>query len=118
MNVQTQQANFSAVPEQDPLAALAAPPAEPAVVTVLPAEPVAEPDGHAAVEHSNVSETVDTAVDTGEPPTESNAEMEKLMEQYAVPQQAPAEGEIESGQGVAITDFGGVVTLGGHTRGL
>jgi hypothetical protein len=37
------------VPQQDPLAALVAPPAEPAVVTVNPAEPVAAPDGAAAV---------------------------------------------------------------------
>ncbi len=94
-----------------------APPAEPAAVTVSPAEPVAAPDGAAAVEHSNVSEMVEAAVDTGEPPTESNAEMEQLMEQYAAPHQAPAEGEIESGQVVAITDLGVVVNLGGKTEG-
>ena len=40
------------------------------------------------------------------------------MEQYAVPHQAPAEGEIESGQVVAITDLGVVVNLGGKTEGL
>ncbi len=72
----------------------------------------------AAVEHTNVSDTVEEAVDSGEPATESNAEMEKLMEQYAVPHQAPAEGEIESGQVVAITDLGVVVNLGGKTEGL
>ena len=40
------------------------------------------------------------------------------MEQYAAPHQAPAEGEIESGQVVAITDLGVVVDLGGKTEGL
>ncbi|MGH9681863.1 MAG: 30S ribosomal protein S1 [Candidatus Acidiferrales bacterium] len=87
---------------------------EPAAVTVAPAEPVAEPDGSAAVEHSDVSEVLES----GEPSTESTAEMEQLMEQYAAPQQAPVEGEIETGQVVAITDLGVVVDLGGKTEGL
>ncbi len=65
-----------------------------------------------------MSDTVEEAVDSGEPSTESNAEMEQLMEQYAAPHQAPAEGEIESGQVVAITDLGVVVDLGGKTEGL
>jgi small subunit ribosomal protein S1 len=103
---------------QETMDAVPPPPAEPAVVTEHPVEPVAAPDGLAAVEHSNVSDTVEEAVDSGEPATESNAEMEKLMEQYAVPHQAPAEGEIESGQVVAITDLGVVVNLGGKTEGL
>jgi small subunit ribosomal protein S1 len=87
---------------------------EPAAVTVSPAEPVAEPDGAAAVEHSDVS----AVVDSGEPSTESTAEMEQLMEQYAAPHQAPAEGEIESGQVVAVIELGVVVDLGGKTEGL
>jgi small subunit ribosomal protein S1 len=103
---------------QESMNAVPPPPAEPAVVTQHPAEPVAAPDGLAAVEHSNVSDIVEEAVDSGEPATESNAEMEKLMEQYAVPHQAPAEGEIESGQVVAITDLGVVINLGGKTEGL
>ncbi len=103
---------------QEPVSAAPTPAGEPAVVTQHPAEPVAAPDGVAAVEHTNVSEMVEEAVDSGEPATESNAEMEKLMEQYAVPHQAPAEGEIESGQVVAITDLGVVVNLGGKTEGL
>jgi small subunit ribosomal protein S1 len=119
-NIETEQDNPSSVQAQDPIAAVAppTPPAEPAVVTTSPAEPVAAPDGVAAIEHSNVSEAVENAVDTGEPSTESNAEMEQLMEQYAAPHQAPAEGEIESGQVVAITDLGVVVNLGGKTEGL
>jgi small subunit ribosomal protein S1 len=89
---------------------------EPSAVTVSPAAPVAAPDGAGAVEHADVSEAL--AVDAGEPSTESTSEMEQLMEQYAAPHQAPAEGEIESGQVVAITDLGVVVDLGGKTEGL
>ena len=89
---------------------------EPAAVTVAPAEPVAAPDGQAAVEHSDVSAAVE--VDGDEPSTESTSEMEQLMEQYAAPQTAHAEGEIESGQVVAVTDLGVVVNLGGKTEGL
>jgi small subunit ribosomal protein S1 len=55
---------------------------------------------------------------SGESTPESTADMEKLMEQYAAPHQAPAEGEIETGQVVAITDLGVVVDLGGKTEGL
>jgi len=87
---------------------------EPAAVTVAAAEPVAEPDGPAAVEHSDVSD----APESDEASTESTAEMEKLMEQYASPHQAPPEGEVESGTVVAITDSGVVVNLGGKTEGL
>ncbi len=108
----------AAVTLQESVGVAATPAGEPAVVTVTPSEPVAAPDGFAAIEHSNVSDTVEGAADSGEASTESNAEMEKLMEQYAVPQQSPAEGEIESGQVVAITDLGVVVNLGGKTEGL
>jgi len=87
---------------------------EPAAVTVSPTEPVAAPDGPAAVEHSDMS----AVAETGEPSTESTAEMEQLMEQYAAPHQAPAEGEIESGQVVAVIELGVVVDLGGKTEGL
>jgi small subunit ribosomal protein S1 len=98
----------------------APPPPEPAVVTVAGTgtEPVAAPDGKAAVEHSNISEVMEAVTDSGEPTAESTAEMEQLMEQYAAPHQAPAEGEIESGQVVAITDLGVVVNLGAKTEGL
>jgi small subunit ribosomal protein S1 len=110
---QTEETLPSAAEAQD--TSLAAPvAAEPPAVTVAPAEPVAEPDGAAAVEHSDGS----AAADSGEASTESTAEMEQLMEQYAAPHQAPAEGEIESGQVVAVTDLGVVVNLGGKTEGL
>ena len=91
---------------------------EPPVVTVAPTEPVAAPDGKAAVEHSNISDVMEAVTDSGEPTPESTAEMEQLMEQYAAPHQAPPEGEIETGDVVAITDLGVVVNLGGKTEGL
>jgi small subunit ribosomal protein S1 len=87
---------------------------EPAAVTVSPTEPVASPDGPAAIEHSDMS----AVAESGEPSTESTAEMEQLMEQYAAPHQAPSEGEIESGQVVAVIELGVVVDLGGKTEGL
>jgi small subunit ribosomal protein S1 len=87
---------------------------EPAAVTVSPTEPVASPDGPLAVEHSDMS----AVAESGEPSTESTAEMEQLMEQYAAPQHAPSEGEIESGQVVAVIELGVVVDLGGKTEGL
>ncbi len=105
-------------PSAEPAASSAPPPPEPPVVTLAPSEPVAAPDGKAAVEHSNVSDVMEAVTESGEPTPESTAEMEQLMEQYAAPHQAPAEGEIESGEVVAITDLGVVVNLGGKTEGL
>src|SRR5258706_14693133 len=113
---QTEAVNSAAPNGQDAKPGTAPITSEPAAVTVAPKEPVAEPDGAAAVEHSDVSDAI--AVDAGEASTESTSEMEQLMEQYAAPHQAPAEGEIESGQVVAITDLGVVVDLGGKTEGL
>jgi small subunit ribosomal protein S1 len=112
--VQTEETLPAAAEAQDASSVAAPAPAEPAAVTVAPAEPVSEPDGAAAVEHSDGN----AAADSGEASTESTAEMEQLMEQYAAPHQAPAEGEIESGQVVAVTDLGVVVNLGGKTEGL
>ena len=111
--VQTEETHPAAVEAQD--TAVPAPVSgELAAVMVSAAEPVAAPDGAAAVEHSDMS----AVAESGEPSTESTAEMEQLMEQYAAPHQAPAEGEIESGQVVAVTDLGVVVNLGGKTEGL
>ena len=111
LNGQTEETLPAAVEAHDTAVPISG---EPAAVTVSPAEPVAAPDGAAAVEHSDAS----AVAESGEPSTESTAEMEQLMEQYAAPHQAPAEGEIESGQVVAVTDLGVVVNLGGKTEGL
>ena len=117
-SVEAEAAVPSSAQEQAPTAVPASFTTEPAAVTVVPVEPVAAPDGLAAVEHSDVSAVMEADVETGEASTESTSEMEQLLEQYATPHQAPAEGEIESGQVVAITDAGVVVDLGGKTEGL
>jgi small subunit ribosomal protein S1 len=111
LNGQTEETLPAAVEAQDTSVPVSG---EPAAVTVSPAEPVAAPDGAAAVEHSDMN----AGAESGEPSSESTAEMEQLMEQYAAPHQAPSEGEIESGQVVAVTDLGVVVNLGGKTEGL
>ena len=104
--------------EQAPVAAAVEVTSEPPAVTVAPAEPIAAPNGTDAIEHVDVSDVVEADVEAGEASTESTAEMEQLMEQYATPHQAPAEGEIETGQVVAITDSGVVVNLGAKNEGL
>ena len=130
----------AAVPAADPGAVPAAEPAadsgmtntfkqdsgEPAVVSesapagnvALPAEPEVPAGGDAPAGVSAQAAPLEPTDEPGEASTESNAEMEQLMEQYAAPHQAPAEGEIESGQVVAVTDLGVVVNLGGKTEGL
>jgi small subunit ribosomal protein S1 len=50
--------------------------------------------------------------------TPSSEELNQLMDQYAVPQQAPTEGEIVQGRVVAIADVGAVVDIGGKTEAL
>jgi small subunit ribosomal protein S1 len=55
-----------------------------------------------------------SAADVEEP----SLEMDQLLEQYAAPQPNAVEGEIESGQVVAVTNLGIVVSLGGKTEGL
>jgi small subunit ribosomal protein S1 len=69
-----------------------------------------------AAEAAGAAETADE--ESAEGSAESAAEMEQLMEQYAAPHQAPPEGEIETGQVVAVTDLGVVVDLGAKTEGL
>lgn len=49
---------------------------------------------------------------------ESAEGMEKLIEQYATPEPAAAEGEIFDGRVVAVTDAGVIVDVGGKFEGL
>jgi small subunit ribosomal protein S1 len=49
---------------------------------------------------------------------ESAEGMEQLIEQYAVPPAAPAEGEIFDGRVIAVNDAGVVVDVGGKFEGL
>jgi small subunit ribosomal protein S1 len=100
-----------------------------------PSAPAAVPD--AAVTASTVAESIPAAdAANATPKTEpavpldsadaSSAgdsedapnEMEQLLDQYSAPQTSAVEGEIESGQVVAVTNLGIVVSLGGKTEGL
>ena len=106
-------------PEQEPVAEMGA-----AVSTSAQAEaventaPVASSEPAAEQAAATENPEAGDASESGEASAESTAEMERLMEQYSTPHQAPVEGEIESGQVVAITDSGVVVNLGGKTEGL
>ena len=65
----------------------------------------------------------DAAVDASAPgePTESaetTQTMDQLMEQFAVPEPAAAEGEIFDGHVLAVTDAGVIVDVGGKFEGL
>ena len=62
--------------------------------------------------------TAETSAPAEEAPSPSNEELNQLMDQYAVPQQAPTEGEIVEGRVVAIADVGAVVDIGGKTEAL
>ncbi len=116
-NLETEQAVPQAVPStgEDREAVSTAVVASDPPVAALEAPHIDQTVTPAAAQNSTASESADAAA---EPSAESTAEMEQLMEQYASPHQAPAEGEIETGQVVAITDLGVVVDLGGKTEGL
>jgi len=45
-------------------------------------------------------------------------ELEQLIDQYAAPQQAPAEGELVEGRVIAVTELGIVVDIGAKSEGL
>jgi small subunit ribosomal protein S1 len=100
-----------------------------------PSAPAAVPD--AAVTASTVAESIPAAdaanaapkTETAVPVDSADAssagdsedapnEMEQLLDQYSAPQTSAVEGEIESGQVVAVTNLGIVVSLGGKTEGL
>ncbi|PYU23282.1 MAG: 30S ribosomal protein S1 [Acidobacteria bacterium] len=62
--------------------------------------------------------TIEISVPAEEATSPSSEELNQLMDQYAVPQQAPTEGEIVEGRVVAIADVGAVVDIGGKTEAL
>jgi small subunit ribosomal protein S1 len=119
INLETEQAVPQVLPssaeKQEIVATAAATSEPPAATTARASEVIAQTITPTTVENSMVAASQEAA---SEPSAESTAEMEQLMEQYAAPHQAPAEGEIETGQVVAITDLGVVVDLGGKTEGL
>jgi small subunit ribosomal protein S1 len=80
-------------------------------------------DGGAATSAANAPDTSGTAVDAsvvGESnePAETSQTMDQLMEQFAVPEPAAAEGEIFDGHVLAVTDAGVIVDVGGKFEGL
>jgi small subunit ribosomal protein S1 len=119
INLETEQAVPQVLPSsaenQEIVATAAATSEPPAATTAQASEVIAQTITPTTVENSMVAASQEAA---SEPSAESTAEMEQLMEQYAAPHQAPADGEIETGQVVAITDLGVVVDLGGKTEGL
>jgi small subunit ribosomal protein S1 len=119
INLETEQAVPQVLPSsaenQEIVATAAATSEPPAATTARASEVIAQTITPTTVENSMVAASQEAA---SEPSAESTAEMEQLMEQYAAPHQAPADGEIETGQVVAITDLGVVVDLGGKTEGL
>jgi small subunit ribosomal protein S1 len=118
------QSSSAAVPAPEPEPTTAAAPQEPATpaeTAEVPAAAAVAPVVEVAAEAPppEPAAAADAAEEeSAEAAAESAAEMEQLMEQYAAPHQAPAEGAIETGQVVAVTDLGVVVDLGGKTEGL
>jgi small subunit ribosomal protein S1 len=96
-------AAVSAAPETESIPAADAVNETPKAETAVPADSA---DAGAA--------DASSAGDSEEVPNE----MEQLLDQYSAPQTSAIEGEIESGQVVAVTNLGIVVSLGGKTEGL
>jgi len=110
---QTVEAAPASTPEQDAVAA-----ASPETTAANDAG-AAESNGTHTAPDAPASEATLAATE-GETSADSaeSIEMDQLLDQYSAPQQAPHEGEIESGRIVAITELGVVVDLGGKTEGL
>src|SRR5580698_2620364 len=83
------------------------------------AQPVASADSSevtATVHAVDASETAASA--DGSESGETSQTMDQLMEQFAVPEPAAAEGEIFDGHVLAVTDAGVIVDVGGKFEGL
>jgi small subunit ribosomal protein S1 len=86
-------------------------------------EPTADaaPESTPAVDHSETSEASAPAI-ASEPTETAEAEssetMDQLLDQFAVPEPAIAEGEIFDGRVLAVTDLGVIVDVGGKFEGL
>jgi small subunit ribosomal protein S1 len=77
-------------------------------------------DGGAATAAASTADTVVNASAAGESTesAETSQTMDQLMEQFAVPEPAAAEGEIFDGHVLAVTDAGVIVDVGGKFEGL
>src|SRR6202050_1847593 len=83
------------------------------------AQPVASADSSeitATVQAVDAAETAASA--EGSESGETSQTMDQLMEQFAVPEPAAAEGEIFDGHVLAVTDAGVIVDVGGKFEGL
>ncbi len=67
---------------------------------------------------ADTAESAEASSETGADGIPSAEELSKLMDQYAAPQQAPAEGEVVEGRVVAVSDLGVVVDIGRKSEGL
>ena len=77
-------------------------------------------DGGAATPEASAVDTAvgaSTAAESSES-AETTQTMDQLMEQFAVPEPAAAEGEIFDGHVLAVTDAGVIVDVGGKFEGL
>ena len=95
---------------------------------IAPAESADTSEVTAAIQFVDAAETPAASpavtVPEGTPPSESSESaettqtMDQLMEQFAVPEPAAAEGEIFDGHVLAVTDAGVIVDVGGKFEGL
>jgi small subunit ribosomal protein S1 len=81
----------------------------------------AAPESTPTPDHSETSEaspaaTASQSTETAE--AESSETMDQLLDQFAVPEPAIAEGEIFDGRVLAVTDLGVIVDVGGKFEGL
>jgi small subunit ribosomal protein S1 len=81
----------------------------------------AGPESTPRADHSETSEasaaaTASQSAETAE--AESSETMDQLLDQFAVPEPAIAEGEIFDGRVLAVTDLGVIVDVGGKFEGL
>jgi small subunit ribosomal protein S1 len=81
----------------------------------------AAPESTPTADHSETSEasaaaTASQSTETAE--AESSETMDQLLDQFAVPEPAIAEGEIFDGRVLAVTDLGVIVDVGGKFEGL
>src|ERR1700677_4483308 len=83
------------------------------------AQPVASADSSGVTATVHAVDATETAASAeGSESGETSQTMDQLMEQFAVPEPAAAEGEIFDGHVLAVTDAGVIVDVGGKFEGL
>src|ERR1700691_5083281 len=83
------------------------------------AQPVASADSSGITATVHAVDATETAASAeGSESGETSQTMDQLMEQFAVPEPAAAEGEIFDGHVLAVTDAGVIVDVGGKFEGL